>query len=368
MDYGKFSVEDFVADDYFLQWVIQQDREAEKFWNLFISLHPETKPKIDQARAFVLNLKQAGHNHDTDHQVENIWEGIQHRIEQSERPAAGKRNYTHLIYRIAASLIVIALFATGIYLSDKKPIQSNTNFAESIQSATAGFVEEVNTTEKTVRIHLSDGSIVDLEKNSRLGYKDNYAGEASRHVFLTGEAFFEVAKNPRQLFFVHANEVVTKVLGTSFRVKAYGDEKNITVAVKSGKVSVFSHKKVNATSGDVHAKVDGVILFPNEQVVYQRDDESFDKTLVESPIVLSPPAVTGNFIFENTPIRDAFRVLEDAYGIEIIFDEEVMKACFITAPLGSEPLFEKLRIICRTIGANYEIIDTKVVINSSGCQ
>ncbi|HYC85055.1 MAG TPA: DUF4974 domain-containing protein, partial [Chryseosolibacter sp.] len=134
----------------------------------------------------------------------------------------------------------------------------------------------------------------------------------------------------------------------------------------SGKVSVFSPKNDPAPN-NVQAEVNGVILLPNQQVVYQRELQSFEKTLVDEPVVLSNAITSNNFNFENAPIPDVFRTLEESYGIEIIFDEEVMKTCFITAPLGSESLFEKLRIICRTIGATYEVIESKIVINSAGC-
>lgn len=367
MDYSRFRVEDFVADDYFLQWIRQNDPEAEKFWHLFVSLHPETKPKIDQARALVLKLEHATGNFEVaDRQVENVWKGIQDRIDMSEKPERAKRFY-HLFYRIAASVAVTVLFVSIGYHSQKESVQNGGVF-ESVQSSSEGFIEEVNTTDKLVRIYLADGSTIELAKNSRVRYRKNYDGQASRNIFLSGEAFFNVAKNARQPFIVHANEVVTKVLGTSFTVRAYGDDKNITVAVKSGTVSVFSPKKVSATSDDVRAAVEGVILLANQQVVYQRDQKSFEKTLVEAPAILSQSVNSSNFTFENASIPEVFRVLQNAYGIEIIFDEDVMKTCFITAPLGSEPLFEKLRIICRTIGATYEIIDTRVVINSSGCQ
>lgn len=370
MHYSKFSVEDFANDEYFIRWVSQNDQEAEKFWNLFISLYPEVKPRIDQARTLVLSLKhQAGEAPVTEHQVDVIWEGIQRRIENSTPSFGRKQVYIKVVFGIAASLVVVALFLANVfYSSDSSFNAADKYFAESVEAVTEDFLEEVNTSDRTIRIHLSDSSIVYLEKNSRLRYKENYGGEPSRHVFLTGKAFFKVNKNPRQPFFVHANEVVTKVLGTSFSVTAYNNEKDITVAVTSGKVSVFSPKKVSTTSDLVQAEVEGVILLPNQQVVYQRDQELFEKTLVDTPEVLSPHVTNNNFTFENAPIPDVFHVLEDAYGVEIIFDEDVMKTCFITAPLGAEPLFEKLRIICRTIGANYEIIDTKVVINSSGCQ
>ena len=368
MDYTNFAVDDFVTDDYFLQWVCQNDAEAEKFWNLFVSLHPEVKPKIDLARAIVLNLKSTGYTDITDNQIDGIWKDITKAIDDSESLPGGKVRRFQIKYGIAASLIAAAIFTGVFYLVKKNAETAERNFSSYAQTDAEGFVEEVNTSSNTARIHLSDGSVVSLEKNSRLIYKRDYKDSDSRHVYLTGGAFFEVAPNPGQPFFVHANEVITKVLGTCFTVKAYENEKDITVAVKSGKVSVFSPRKVSATPDKVHSEVDGVILLPNQQVVYQRAEESFDKTLVQSPVILTKPEETASFIFENTPIKDVFLALERAYGIEILFNEEAMKDCFITAPLGSEPVFEKLRIICRTIGASYEVIDTKIVINSTGCQ
>jgi transmembrane sensor len=378
MHYTNYSVEDFAADEYFIRWVSRQDAEAEKFWKLFISLHPELQPRIERAKALVLALKhQPSIESIADHQVDSIWQGIDRRVDDAASFAYQKQApirqslgmAAKWSLKLAAAFIAVAVFIAGFYLLFEGSSESgDKSFPASLRAATEDFVEEVNTGEGTIRIHLADCTVVYLEKNSRLRYKEAYAGAPSRDVFLTGKAFFKVAKNPRQPFLVHTNEVVTKVLGTSFSVEAFNNQKNITVAVTSGKVSVFSPKKVNVASDDVKSEVDGVVLLPNQQVVYQRDQESFEKTLIETPAVLLPTLTTSSFNFENTALPEVFHVLEDAYGVEIIFDEKAMKTCFITAPLGSEPLFEKLRIICRTIGANYEIIDTKVVINSSGCQ
>ena len=115
------------------------------------------------------------------------------------------------------------------------------------------------------------------------------------------------------------------------------------------------------------SRTNAVIVLPNQQVTYLRGQDSFGKALVSEPQILVPGVKEADFTFENTPIREVFRVLQKAYGIEIIFDEEIMSNCFITAPLGSEPLFEKLRVICRTIGARFETIDAKVVVTSTGC-
>lgn len=371
MDYSKYTVNDFLADDYFLRWVNQNDPEAEKFWKLFATLHPETNAIIEQACKLTLKLKEAEHTPIQDVQIDQLWSSLQQRIETPQRidlPRVVKfQKKRYWQYGIAASLILVAVAFGASYFSSRKGAIDRQTFALQVPT-TEDFVEEVNNTQNAIRIHLNDGSIVSLAKGSRLKYRKSYEGGESRHVFLTGEAFFDISKDPRKPFFVHANEVVTKVLGTSFNVKAYSNENNVTVAVRSGKVSVFSPKTSNSVKGDIQSKVEGVVLLPNQQVVYQRREESFDKTLVEAPVILSKEVEQADFTFENESIPQVFKVLQEAYGIEIIFDDEVMKGCYITAPLGSEPLFEKLKIICRTIGASYEIMDSKVVINSTGCQ
>jgi len=62
-----------------------------------------------------------------------------------------------------------------------------------------------------------------------------------------------------------------------------------------------------------------------------------------------------------------FNALTNAYGIEIIYDADVMKNCYLTASLDDEPLFEKLNMICRTLDAQYEQMDGKLIISSKGC-
>lgn len=368
MDYSKFTIQDFVNDDYFLRWVNENDPEADKFWSLFITLHPETRSKIDQARDIALRIKESQARHPVRHEIENIWTNIQQKIEGTLPAQKPEKPQTWLVYKIAASLFFAFLAVGSIYyLTNITPEVKKNEIKAYTPPPTNDFIEEINTTHNTVRIHLSDGSMIDLAKGGRLKYKTSYDHDASRHVFLTGEAFFEVAKDSKKPFFVHANEVITKVLGTSFSVRAHPNDNNVVVAVKSGKVSVFSPKN-SSTDDNIQSEVSGVILLPNQQVVYQRDQEVFDKTLVEEPTIVSKEIRAADFTFENAPIAEVFQIIQDAYGVEIIFDSEVMKECFITAPLGSEPLFEKLRIICKTIGSNYEIIDSKIIINSNGCR
>lgn len=364
MDYTKFNVEDFASDDSFIDWVNQQDPAAEKFWTQFVSAHPELKVKIDQARTLVLNLRRAVEMPYHDREADALWKKIATRVPAMHSVPAKEKVRPVRRYALASIALLVAALGTWYIFMSRSNDVAGPDAIAFLEEAPADFAEEVNTTDNTIRVHLSDGSVVSLERNSRLKYKTSYEGDSSRHVYLTGDAFFEVARNPYQPFFVHSNEVVTEVIGTSFRVEARQEERNVVVSVKTGKVSVYSLKR-SASRGDLEKN--GVVLLPNQKVMYRREEQSFDRKLVEAPEIVTPTVKESDFTFDNTPVDDVFKTLENAYGIEIFYNDEIMKDCFVTAPLGSEPLFEKLRIICRTIGASYEIVDAKVIISSPGC-
>ena len=362
MDYTTFNVEDFASNESFISWVKENDPEAVKFWAAFTASHPEMATKIDKARALVINLERAGQTNHDPKQIDSIWKKVQNRIEV-ESLISPRDQRSPFKYALVPVLFLLVAFSCIWYAYREQ--DDNSSDIYSYQNSIPDYIEQINETGSPIKIRLNDGSVVKLESKSRLKYKRTYENDSTRDVYLLGEAFFEVSKDPYKPFIVHSNEVVTEVLGTSFSVKARENEKNIVVAVRTGKVSVYAFEK---SPSSLQSKTkNGVILLPNQEVSYEREEKSFDRKLVDTPQIVAPLVDKDNFTFENTPIERVFEILESAYGIEILFNEEIMRNCFITAPLGSEPLFEKLKIICQTIGAHYEIIDAKVIISSSGC-
>jgi hypothetical protein len=91
-----------------------------------------------------------------------------------------------------------------------------------------------------------------------------------------------------------------------------------------------------------------------------------NKSLVEKPALATQE--TLSFDFDDTPAVEVFKKLQAAYGVPVLIDEEVLATCTISASLGNEPFYEKLRIICKIINATYEVIDGTVVINTKGCK
>jgi ferric-dicitrate binding protein FerR (iron transport regulator) len=203
-----------------------------------------------------------------------------------------------------------------------------------------------------------------LEKNSRLTYAANFSS-GKREVYLEGNAFFNITRNPEQPFIVYTQTIVTKVLGTSFYVKAMSSDVTARVVVKTGKVSVF--KRENFTSSDAgSATLKGMLITPNQQVVYDISNEQMNKSLVEKPALSTQAPLS--FDFDDTPAAEVFKTLQAAYGVPVMVDEEVLATCTISASLGNEPFYEKLRIICKIINATYYVIDGTVVINTKGCK
>lgn len=364
--YSKYKVEDFATDESFVNWVNNADPESERFWSLVRLKYPEVVDEIEQARILIMNLKRAEETRNDSSQIELIWESINDSISPASIPESSvfskfSVKKTFAFYGVRLLAVLIAILGLGWFFKDEFVSPQSSNDVYTL--VTSGFKEKVNESGIPVNISLGDGSIVTLESKSRIKYKENYASEKLREVYLQGTAFFEIAKDASKPFIVHTHEVNTEVLGTSFRVQSSENDQQVVVSVKTGKVSVYSANDKESITDRRH----GVILLPNQEVSYERRNNSFSKSIVKEPALILPQEVPHNFIFDNTPIKDVFKTLEHAYGIEIIYNEEIMKNCYLTAPLGSESLFEKLTIICQTIGGNYEVIDTKIVITGTGC-
>ena len=272
-----------------------------------------------------------------------------------------KRRPLALYWSMAASVLLFLGLGWWYYQLNytQSPI-----YKELISNALTPLIEKENTLDKPLLVTLNDGSSILLQKGSRLSFPEQFATD-KREVYLDGEAFFEVAKNPQQPFYVYANEVVAKVLGTSFTIKAYQGKKDIEVIVRTGKVSLYKLNDIKNTN--TQKKIEGVVIVPNQQINFDKDHNNFSKSLVEQPQMLAQMPVF-DFEFKDASAVTVFETIQKAYGISIVYDEEVLKDCPVTASLSDEPLYGKLDLICDAIEADYQILDGQIVISSKGCK
>lgn len=290
-----------------------------------------------------------------------------HKILSSEKQNAALIPVVSLKTRIvrwsAAAAVLAALIIGGYLLGNQQTTKSSSTpvFADGMQ-------EKTNATGKPLKILLEDGSIVTLASGSSVHYPDHFL-PAKREVFLEGEAFFEVSKNAKRPFFVYNNNIVTHVLGTSFTVKSNQHTGQVEVSVRSGRVEVYEKRD---TEKNTTANNNGVILLPNQKVLYNEKAKQFVPSLVDSPLPLITEAGEKTLkktttAFEETPLKTVLPSLEKSYGVEIVVENEDIYKCLFTGDINQQDLFTRLEIVCQATGAAYEVKGTKILIKGKGC-
>jgi transmembrane sensor len=370
--YKNYGTEDLVWDTFFRQWVLSPTRETDNTWKEWMAENPEMTDKINQARMAVLSLK-VNEPPISDQEIAWIVKETIARTSsgvpagQGPHYAAAFPFYKRIWFSVAASLTLLLFFGWLVKSRLDTEGPAYTKVKEVITAENDYFIERVNNTSRPMVLSLEDGSKVTLTPASKISYAKKMSA-SKREVYLAGEAFFEISKDPERPFFVYAKALVTKVLGTSFTVKAYERSKEITVEVKTGRVSVFAQSDPDIKEKAGNRALEGIVLSPNQKIIYTSDNEKMVKTLVEKPEIIVPKAQIPQFIFEDVPVSEVFDSIAKAYGIEIVYDEELLQGCPLTAILDNQTLHEKLTIICKAIEADYEILDGQIIIHGKGCR
>ncbi|MCF2505860.1 FecR family protein [Dyadobacter sp. CY107] len=365
MDYRYHTAEELATDDLFRMWVTAPTPEITSFWIKWIAENPEKSGEVGMARELVLAVYDM-HNDDLTEET------IQHEIEEITRLAEiQKQNRDTNIYQFVGQPIwrVAAIFlfvsAIGLWLYSR---ESNTAspYAHVKNAAVKPMLVRKNAGLHEMTVLLSDNSVATLSPGSTITYPKTFAS-GERKVILTGEAFFDVAKNPKRPFLVYTNETVTKVLGTSFRVKALDAENTVMVLVKTGRVSVYPKTEYETLQKKPDKKVSVIVLNPNQQAVFNRKENKLEKGMVVNRQLLSELTAQKEMIFDEKPVSQVFKTLQEMYGIVIDYNQEILVNCIITAQFSDENLKQRLSAICQAIGASYEMVDGKIVITSKGC-
>ncbi|WP_188935832.1 FecR family protein [Dyadobacter endophyticus] len=327
-------------------------------WNKWAEEHENGQDILRQA-VEIARAVPVRDEHLTDeyihHKVQEALQAAKRREQRENRE--GRESFFPVFvsgWNIAASLLIIAglCFALLRIYNHTQPAAT----AGQPSRLTTPALKEVANTERPFKyVQLPDGSSVVLQRNSTLKYPRAFSS-AKREVYLTGEAFFEVTKNPDQPFFVYAGELVAKVHGTSFSIRAIAEEKEITIAVKTGKVSVFT-EQASPT----------LLLTRNQQATFERAQARLVRSALKSSALLNIPIENQEFTYSETPAAEVFDALGKAYGVNIAFDRNSLAHCSITATLGDEPLENKLKWLCTILEASYTINQDNITITGTPC-
>ena len=367
-DFRLFDISDFVMDEDFIRWVNEKSKADNDFWNNWLKQYPEKHMAVAEARQILesIGTEQNVINEDeVQYEVDRLLQTIKAQPELTAHPRPLVL-ITRKWWYAAAAVLVITGAATIKYIFSER--KASAKFTYTALTSSRHLVEQVNTSDKPIILTLSDGSVIELAVKSSVSYLNNFDSADTRDVFLSGEAFFKVAKISNRPFRVFANEIVAKVLGTSFIVRSFEKDSTIQVMVKTGKVGIYSQALRNTKETIGRDQIGDIILTSNQQLVYEKEAQKFQKVLLEYPVIINSTISVPDIVFEDAPLEQVFDQISKAYGINIVYDDELLKNCTVTADLRNESFYRKLDLICSAIGASYKVIDGQVVIQSGECQ
>lgn len=373
-NYSQYSATDFLLDNAFVAWV--KENKNDSFWQHFLQTHPEKKEEIQIAKAIILSFQFSSSNELTLSETESILKNVNRHLADetsfsSHTISSQNTNKRKYVWLQAAAVIclIVAVFFISRFIQKPANTSATVQQTASASSSNLIYIERSNTTANPVLVKLSDESTVILKPYSRIRYPESFHGKI-RKVELEGEAFFEVTPNKAQPFYVLADGLVTRVVGTSFSIQAFPNSKQTKVTVTTGKVWVFRNKKLNQTEDDLlkHTSINTAVeLIPNERVVFNREKEELVKTHLQQPSYLSTEVANVRFNFVNTPFHEVAEALEKAYDISIHYDTTLYN-CPLTASLSTQHLMKKLELICKALEANLELVNGAIYIHGKGCE
>ncbi|MBO9613123.1 MAG: FecR family protein [Dyadobacter sp.] len=362
--YESYTIEDFLEDESFRKWVQGQGSTQEMFWLSFPDKYPDRREAFRQAEHLIRAANVAGEQmveKEIRAEIERFIENVSGRhdhleigfSEDDEEETRGGVFWKRWLVAAAAVLVLGAGIGWYYYQNNEtEPRISATD------TSPPNLVTTRNDSDNPLKITLSDGSEVTLSQQSSLRYPSEFE-DGARVVYLTGEALFSVKKQG-QTFMVHTGKVVTKVLGTRFVVSAFDNDRNITVQVQTGKVSVYVDKPSEK-------EVKGLIITANQAAVFEKSANQLSKTVVENPEKLPNGAVESILKYDEVPLPVILRDMEKSYGIPVQFDADSFWACKITVAFSDESMYDKLSILCKTVSASYEIVDGQIIVSGKGC-
>lgn len=301
-----------------------------------------------------------------------LWKTIQSNVQ----PQLGTAQSTPVVpltartwLRVIAAAAVLMVIATTIVLYRQQP--RNTTQPAVVQMQ-PGFDSLINETKTTKQLRLADSTLITLQPGAVVYYPPVFTSTA-REIYLHGSAFFNVHHDPQKHFKVHLNGgLATEVLGTSFHITQNITNRNIEVAVVTGKVLVYrQHDEDKNTAPDTSGSV---VLTRNKKVTFNAVSNQLITGIVEDPQPLPKTKKQpgpGNiqpseqFVFEETPLQDVLQTLSDAYGIMIVPENEQLGRLHITGNLSTYSLFTQLEYICKTTQTRYEINGSQIIVKEN---
>lgn len=355
--YEQFSEADFITDPYFQDWVFNPDEENMAFWQNVTDAYLEKRETIGKARSVLESVSFTEEWPDDEKVERSLTIALQKMVPKS-RTAKVIRVWPLYKWLSVAAVLLLMMGGAYFFLRQKQQSSLAQNGAEMLvnvkpvlpggdkatltlsdgrtialdstnngtvsneggikvtklggqlsyanENETAQVLYNTITTPKggQYQLLLSDGTRVWLNAASSLRFPAAFTGN-ERSVELTGEGYFEVARNEAKPFRVKVNEMEVRVLGTQFNVMAYGDEALLRTTLLEGRVRI---KNGNSIS----------LLTPGQQAQINKSGVvAIDKNADTEEAVAWK---NGLFHFKNADVETVMRSLSRWYNVAVVYE------------------------------------------------
>lgn len=293
-DYSLFTADDFIIDDFFLQWVRSPNVESNAFWKHWIAAHPQKQEEIKQAINFIVGLHFEEVIPDDAYIEQKLHENL---ANISQRETLSYRYRGNLAVKKNKLLWAVAAVFTGFvafsfwHFDKQKPV----------------MIHMVTGADEIKKIELPDHSMVTLNANSGILYAANMQKAEKRELWLEGEAFFNIrhieTDHIPHRFIVYNNDLNVEVLGTTFNIRKKDQITNVTL--NSGKIKIDIKNEPGST----------ILMQPGDFLQYSQQEKSITKKHV-APELYSLWK-EEKISLENMPLSDISQLIEDTYGYRV---------------------------------------------------
>jgi ferric-dicitrate binding protein FerR (iron transport regulator) len=261
------------------------------------------------------------------------WAQLQKKLPGS----SSSRTLLYYSYRIAAVLVVgLVLAFSWIYVTRMM-----------------GF-ERVMAENVPVELILEDGTEVTVNRNSSLRYAKTFDQE-ERKVYLSGEAWFDVARDTAMPFVIDAGAALVKVLGTSFNVNAYKENPTVEITVESGMVALSAKEN----------EKDLIVMKAGSGGSYHKSHKELKLIPAADPNSISWK--TRELFFEESTLQEVSELLNRVYDVNIVIINQELASCPITVTFRDQTLDAILNVLELTLDLQVKKMENEIRLDGAGC-
>ncbi len=268
-------------------------------------------------------------------------------LRKNDEPATPVYNLWDYVGRIAA---VLAVGLGILYVLYRQPGK----MAQYSDRPDGDRVVFVNQKQKIVPHMLPDSTVIWLHPGAEVSHSHPFI---NRHVSFSGEGFFDVKPDSSRPFVIHTGDLRTKVLGTSFNVRAIPGEATFKVSVATGVVEVSDGNKKER-----------VVLKPEQEVVFEKTSKHLEIQKVQEKATDKELWQSASLVFNDTPMTEVAERLMQTFHVKIGFADDGLADCRLKVDFTDQRLPEILEMIDTLLGSTYRLEGDSITLKGQGCR